>query len=184
MRRLEHCNIVKLKYFFYSSGDKVSGRDFFPLLFRLLLALYSSNRAFLMQCGDRLSWATTWRTWAICCRKDSRRPITKNDAINLLSCNGKALMVTFLFLHNHTTTTTTTPNNSNHPSTDRNAKPLGAKSKCNCVIPFFGECARARALSPHFTVWLQSIRHGCLVGLATSTGSPQFRRTHTYTDTT
>lgn len=24
MRRLEHCNIVKLKYFFYSSGDKVS----------------------------------------------------------------------------------------------------------------------------------------------------------------
>lgn len=23
MRRLEHCNIVKLKYFFYSSGDKV-----------------------------------------------------------------------------------------------------------------------------------------------------------------
>lgn len=28
MRRLEHCNIVKLKYFFYSSGEKVS-----PLLF-------------------------------------------------------------------------------------------------------------------------------------------------------
>lgn len=25
MRRLEHCNIVKLKYFFYSSGEKVSG---------------------------------------------------------------------------------------------------------------------------------------------------------------
>lgn len=24
MRRLEHCNIVKLKYFFYSSGDKVN----------------------------------------------------------------------------------------------------------------------------------------------------------------
>lgn len=24
MRRLEHCNIVKLKYFFYSSGDKVT----------------------------------------------------------------------------------------------------------------------------------------------------------------
>lgn len=24
MRKLEHCNIVKLKYFFYSSGDKVS----------------------------------------------------------------------------------------------------------------------------------------------------------------
>ena len=24
MRRLEHCNIVKLMYFFYSSGDKVS----------------------------------------------------------------------------------------------------------------------------------------------------------------
>lgn len=23
MRKLEHCNIVKLKYFFYSSGDKV-----------------------------------------------------------------------------------------------------------------------------------------------------------------
>ncbi|XP_053679822.1 protein kinase shaggy-like [Anopheles nili] len=28
MRRLEHCNIVKLKYFFYSSGEK---RDDFPL---------------------------------------------------------------------------------------------------------------------------------------------------------
>lgn len=26
MRRLEHCNIVKLKYFFYSSGEKVSFR--------------------------------------------------------------------------------------------------------------------------------------------------------------
>ena len=25
MRKLEHQNIVKLKYFFYSSGDKVSG---------------------------------------------------------------------------------------------------------------------------------------------------------------
>lgn len=24
MRRLEHCNIVKLKYFFYSSGEKVN----------------------------------------------------------------------------------------------------------------------------------------------------------------
>lgn len=24
MRRIEHCNIVKLKYFFYSSGDKVN----------------------------------------------------------------------------------------------------------------------------------------------------------------
>lgn len=24
MRRLDHCNIVKLKYFFYSSGDKAS----------------------------------------------------------------------------------------------------------------------------------------------------------------
>ncbi|XP_023218325.1 glycogen synthase kinase-3 beta-like [Centruroides sculpturatus] len=24
MRRLDHCNIVKLKYFFYSSGEKVS----------------------------------------------------------------------------------------------------------------------------------------------------------------
>ena len=24
MRRLDHCNIVKLKYFFYSSGDKVN----------------------------------------------------------------------------------------------------------------------------------------------------------------
>lgn len=23
MRKLEHCNIVKLKYFFYSSGEKV-----------------------------------------------------------------------------------------------------------------------------------------------------------------
>lgn len=27
MRRLEHCNIVKLKYFFYSSGEKVSRTD-------------------------------------------------------------------------------------------------------------------------------------------------------------
>ena len=25
MRPLDHCNIVKLKYFFYSSGDQVSG---------------------------------------------------------------------------------------------------------------------------------------------------------------
>jgi len=24
MRKLDHCNIVKLKYFFYTSGDKVS----------------------------------------------------------------------------------------------------------------------------------------------------------------
>jgi len=24
MRKLEHCNIVKLLYFFYSSGEKVS----------------------------------------------------------------------------------------------------------------------------------------------------------------
>lgn len=26
MRKLEHCNIVKLKYFFYSSGEKVSAK--------------------------------------------------------------------------------------------------------------------------------------------------------------
>ena len=25
MRKLDHCNIVRLRYFFYSSGDKVSG---------------------------------------------------------------------------------------------------------------------------------------------------------------
>lgn len=32
MRRLEHCNIVKLKYFFYSSGEKVSyGRHEFSI---------------------------------------------------------------------------------------------------------------------------------------------------------
>lgn len=24
MRKLDHCNIVRLRYFFYSSGDKVS----------------------------------------------------------------------------------------------------------------------------------------------------------------
>lgn len=29
MRRLEHCNIVKLKYFFYSSGEKVI-MQFYP----------------------------------------------------------------------------------------------------------------------------------------------------------
>lgn len=34
MRRLEHCNIVKLKYFFYSSGDKV--RYFMAIEFLLL----------------------------------------------------------------------------------------------------------------------------------------------------
>lgn len=35
MRKLEHCNIVKLKYFFYSSGDKVSSNyvlNIFPKL--------------------------------------------------------------------------------------------------------------------------------------------------------
>lgn len=26
MRKLDHCNIVRLRYFFYSSGDKVSPR--------------------------------------------------------------------------------------------------------------------------------------------------------------
>lgn len=26
MRKLDHCNIVRLRYFFYSSGDKVSQR--------------------------------------------------------------------------------------------------------------------------------------------------------------
>jgi glycogen synthase kinase 3 beta len=41
MRRLEHCNIVKLKYFFYSSGEKVSNKilQFNPLL-SLLLSIY------------------------------------------------------------------------------------------------------------------------------------------------
>lgn len=27
MRKLDHCNIVRLRYFFYSSGEKVSRRD-------------------------------------------------------------------------------------------------------------------------------------------------------------
>ena len=36
MRRLEHCNIVKLKYFFYSSGEKVSQ----PLRLSLVLSRY------------------------------------------------------------------------------------------------------------------------------------------------
>lgn len=42
MRRLEHCNIVKLKYFFYSSGDKVSVKsgDSFFLPFSRLLFLF------------------------------------------------------------------------------------------------------------------------------------------------
>lgn len=31
MRRLEHCNIVKLKYFFYSSGDKVCFYKFYVI---------------------------------------------------------------------------------------------------------------------------------------------------------
>ena len=31
MRKLEHVNIVKLKYFFYSSGDKVRNYFFFVI---------------------------------------------------------------------------------------------------------------------------------------------------------
>lgn len=27
MRKLDHCNIVRLRYFFYSSGEKVSMAD-------------------------------------------------------------------------------------------------------------------------------------------------------------
>ena len=29
MRKLDHCNIVKLKYFFYTSGDKVSSTSIY-----------------------------------------------------------------------------------------------------------------------------------------------------------
>lgn len=33
MRKLDHCNIVRLRYFFYSSGEKVSRTDLtFPVL--------------------------------------------------------------------------------------------------------------------------------------------------------
>lgn len=28
MRKLDHCNIVRLRYFFYSSGEKVSVRKY------------------------------------------------------------------------------------------------------------------------------------------------------------
>lgn len=38
MRRLEHCNIVKLKYFFYSSGEKVSLS--LPLVHPAVLSFY------------------------------------------------------------------------------------------------------------------------------------------------
>ncbi|XP_053657749.1 protein kinase shaggy [Anopheles marshallii] len=41
MRRLEHCNIVKLKYFFYSSGEK---RDDFPLDMGLFAGALQSQK--------------------------------------------------------------------------------------------------------------------------------------------
>ena len=47
MRRLEHCNIVKLKYFFYSCGDKASFNlliyyssiDLFKMIIRILIIM-------------------------------------------------------------------------------------------------------------------------------------------------
>ena len=37
MRRLEHCNIVKLKYFFYSSGEKVRPKGSFERQKRVMM---------------------------------------------------------------------------------------------------------------------------------------------------
>lgn len=48
MRRLEHCNIVKLKYFFYSSGEKVS-------IAQLNIRLHSH---FLFACLDNIRFNT------------------------------------------------------------------------------------------------------------------------------
>jgi len=42
MRRLEHCNIVKLKYFFYSSGEKVRVSPLFSLIRFVLTASHIS----------------------------------------------------------------------------------------------------------------------------------------------
>jgi glycogen synthase kinase 3 beta len=46
MRRLEHCNIVKLKYFFYSSGEKASFYD------DTAIALPIANTSFSFCFGD------------------------------------------------------------------------------------------------------------------------------------
>lgn len=43
MRRLEHCNIVKLKYFFYSSGEKVRTWRLFTIKI-----IYSSSSLWLI----------------------------------------------------------------------------------------------------------------------------------------
>lgn len=40
MRRLQHCNIVKLKYFFYSGGEKVSLVYLYFLAFGSILYSY------------------------------------------------------------------------------------------------------------------------------------------------
>ena len=52
MRKLEHQNIVKLKYFFYSSGDKVSGKVVSLLFsfFHATLIDFSNNAIVLKKC--------------------------------------------------------------------------------------------------------------------------------------
>lgn len=41
MRKLDHCNIVRLRYFFYSSGEKV--QNFFLFLEQFLYAVVSNS---------------------------------------------------------------------------------------------------------------------------------------------
>lgn len=48
MRKLDHCNIVRLRYFFYSSGDKVSGLN--GLLLNHHLYLYVGCRGTVLPC--------------------------------------------------------------------------------------------------------------------------------------
>lgn len=60
MRRLEHCNIVKLKYFFYSSGDKVTISSPSSLTFKwrwvhyLLFKRYFNNYINLLKFAKKL----------------------------------------------------------------------------------------------------------------------------------
>lgn len=41
MRKLDHCNIVRLRWFFYSSGEKVS--NFFLILCKTVLFFFSGE---------------------------------------------------------------------------------------------------------------------------------------------
>lgn len=47
MRKLDHCNIVRLRYFFYSSGEKV--QPFFPLRFQHVFSQESISKKYLWE---------------------------------------------------------------------------------------------------------------------------------------